>query len=101
MAEDSKMMLLNKIRQYNFAAYDMLLYLDTHPEDKKAFSIYRELKKKCQKLIDDYHAKYGPLTIDAIAEQCEFNWHLSPWPWETTANEGLACSTKCDEEGCK
>jgi hypothetical protein len=37
---------LKKIQTYGFSAYDMLLYLDTHPKDKKAFAIFRYIVKK-------------------------------------------------------
>ena len=32
----NKAALLKKIQSYKFAAYDMLLFLDTHPKDKAA-----------------------------------------------------------------
>ena len=41
MAENSKTELLKKLQSYNFAAYDMLLYLDVNSNDKKAFEIFR------------------------------------------------------------
>ena len=37
VAQESRVELLEKLQSYNFAAYDMLLYLDTHANDKKAF----------------------------------------------------------------
>ena len=43
MDNTSKLDLLKKIQCYHFAAYDMLLYLDTHKDDKKAFEMFREL----------------------------------------------------------
>ena len=36
---------LKEIQKANFAAYDMLLYLDTHCDDKKAFEITRSRVK--------------------------------------------------------
>lgn len=82
MSDNSKSALLKKIRQFNFAAYDMLLYLDTHPDDKKAFSMYRELMTSYTKLLNEYQETYGPLTIEGAAIQSEFNWYKSPWPWD-------------------
>ena len=37
---------LYEIQKCNFAAYDMLLYLDTHPEDRRAFMIFKDLVEK-------------------------------------------------------
>ena len=42
--ECSRVEMLKKIQCSNFAAYDMLLYLDTHSDDKKAFRKIRPAK---------------------------------------------------------
>lgn len=78
--------LLKKIQQYNFAAYDMLLYLDTHADDKKAFKIYQSLIKKRDALKDEFEKKFGPLSQSAVAYQDSFNWLNNPWPWEKEGN---------------
>lgn len=78
--------LLKKMQSYRFAAYDMLLYLDTHPKDKKAFEMFRNLVEKTRKLKNEYEKEYGPLTPFAAAKCDEFMWLESPWPWEKEAN---------------
>lgn len=78
--------LLKKLQSYRFAAYDMLLYLDTHPKDKKAFAMFKELVEKTKKLINEYEKEFGPLTPFAAAKCDRFNWLESPWPWEKEAN---------------
>ena len=40
-----KQNLLLELQKYHFAAYDMLLYLDTHPTDKKAFELFKDFVK--------------------------------------------------------
>lgn len=77
------------VQSYCFAAHDMLLYLDTHKEDKKAFSIYKALRTKADDLKDQYQQKYGPLCVSDLAKQDEFNWTDSPWPWEKGANSDV------------
>lgn len=79
--------LLKNIQSYNFAAYDMLLYLDTHSYDKKAFEIFKQFVEKTKSLISEYEKKYGPLTAYGTAMQDSFNWLKSPWPWEKEAND--------------
>lgn len=79
--------LLKKIQCYNFAAYDMHLYLDTHADDKKAFKMYQELVDKRKKLICAFEKEFGPLSQFATAEQDCFNWLDNPWPWEKEANK--------------
>lgn len=77
---------LQKVRQYGFAAYDMLLYLDTHPKDKKAFNIFKELVMKTKNASMEYEKEFGPLTPFNSAGFDSFNWLDSPWPWEKEGN---------------
>lgn len=93
MTDNTQSALAKKIQQYNFAAYDMLLYLDTHPCDKKAFEIYKDLMNCYKKLLSDYENNYGPLTIEGITKSDTFDWLKSPWPWE-------ACAVSNDENYC-
>lgn len=78
--------MLNQIRSYTFAAHDILLYLDTHPSDKEAFEMYKELVGKAKSLKSEYEEKNGPLSAFGAAYQKSFNWLDSPWPWEKEAN---------------
>jgi len=77
---------LKMLQSYKFAAHDMLLYLDTHPNDQKAFNIYKSLVAKANAIMQEYQRKNGPLTAKAAAEFDEFRWLESPWPWEKEAN---------------
>lgn len=78
--------LRKQIQSYRFAAHDMLLFLDTHPEDRRGFSIFKELTKRANELTAAYQAEYGPLTPPAAAEYDEFKWIYGPWPWEKGGN---------------
>lgn len=86
MSEGMRNELLKQIQCYNFAAYDMLLYLDTHKEDKKAFAMLKSLVKKTNELKMQYENQFGPLSQFAVANQESFNWLDEPWPWEKEAN---------------
>lgn len=77
---------LFEIQKYNFAAYDMLLFLDTHPEDKKAFMMFKDLVEKLKKKKYEYEKEYGPLEAYNAANFDTFRWLESPWPWERKAN---------------
>ena len=74
------------VQKYNFAAYDLLLYLDTHPNDKKAFCMFQNLVKKFKKAKREYEEAFGPLEAFNAANFEEFTWLDSPWPWERGAN---------------
>ena len=79
--------ILKKIQSYKFAAYDMLLYLDTHPTDRTAFKMYQDLVGKTEQCVAEYEANFGPLTAAASANFNTFTWTQSPWPWEKEGNE--------------
>jgi len=78
--------LLKKVQSYRFAMHDMLLYLDTHPEDKRAFAMYQELAKKAKQAMAEYNEACMSLTPMAAAKKDTFTWTQSPWPWEKEAN---------------
>lgn len=75
-----------ELQKYNFAAYDLLLYLDTHPKDKKAFSLFKEIVGKYKRLREEYETEYGPIEPYSAANFKKFNWLDEPWPWEKEAN---------------
>ena len=74
--------LLQKVMEADFAVYDLLLYLDTHPEDEKALAMYTDLVRRAADAKRTFEAAYGPLTADAAAGKKEWTWIRSPWPWE-------------------
>ena len=82
----TKLERLYEIQKYNFAAYDLLLYLDTHPDDKKAFKMFSELVDKLKRLKHEYENQYGPLEPFSSARFKSFDWLESPWPWEKEGN---------------
>ena len=75
---------LSRINEVSFAVDDMLLYLDTHPCDRKALEYCDELVKERRKLLQEYAEKFGPLTIDCTDQQesATWKWMEQPFPWE-------------------
>lgn len=80
----SKAQLMQVINQVSFAVDDMKLYLDTHPEDKKAMEFMREKICAREAALKEYAMYYGPLTIDTADDDCSncWDWVMQPWPWE-------------------
>ena len=39
------------------------------------------MKNRKQKMLE-YEEKYGPLTPNSAAGDCEWKWIKNPWPWE-------------------
>ncbi|MCH5185808.1 MAG: spore coat protein CotJB [Oscillospiraceae bacterium] len=79
-------LLMRKIQSNYFSAYDLQLYLDTHPKDQKAFKMFRELVTKTKQLIEEYEKNYGPLTAWSSIKSQTYNWLEEPWNWEKEAN---------------
>ncbi len=74
--------LKNKIMSYSFALTELTLFLDTHPNDKKALEMHAAVAKKQRELIDEYQSQFGPLTAAANTSTDSWQWINSPWPWE-------------------
>lgn len=79
----NKQALLHEIMSLNFAINDLVLYLDTHPEDNKAICMHNEYVKKVTSLIEQYQNLFGPLTVNFTSDT--WDWINEPWPWERGA----------------
>ena len=75
--------MLYKISEVCFAAHDINLYLDTHPNDTKAINLYNEYNNMSNELISNYERKYGPINLsDNIGlDKIPWAWINKPWPW--------------------
>lgn len=58
-----------------FAAWELRLYLNTHPDDKQALALFRRL---CAEANDPNYAT----TFLADADGSCWGWTDDPWPWE-------------------
>ena len=61
-------------QQSSFAAWDLRLYLNTHPDDKEALALFRRL---CDEAEDPNYA-----TAFLEGKGCGWGWTDDPWPWE-------------------
>ena len=73
--------MLTYLDAYCFAAHDLNLYLDTHPNDKTAIELFKEYTNQKEKIQKEYEQTYGPLFVDASTTY-PWAWNDSPWPWE-------------------
>ena len=73
--------LLKQISTYQFAALDLQLYLDTHPNDEKTLEQLRQFRKKAAPLTKEYEETYGALTKRGDSGN-NWGWIKAPWPWE-------------------
>ncbi len=68
----------------SFALWELRLYLDTHPEDKEALALLRQLDSQtCQ---PNYATSFVPCVSACNTEnqtsRCNWCWLDNPWPWE-------------------
>lgn len=80
---NSRDRLLRNVQAASFAVDEARLYLDTHPNDKKAqiyFDKYNEARKKA---MQEFEEQYGPLLTDDIeATKSGWTWINDPFPWD-------------------
>lgn len=73
--------LLKKLSTYQFAAHDLQLYLDTHPDDEETLEKMNRFKQQAKVLASEYEEQFGPLR-KGVSEGNMWSWIKSPWPWE-------------------
>ena len=56
--------LMKRIDDASFAMDDVILYLDTHPDDRNALNYYRYVVALRKEAVKAYEASFGPLTIE-------------------------------------
>lgn len=80
----SRKALLDRINKVSFAANELNLYLNTHPDDSNALNMFAEVRRQRITLLEEFAKKYGPLTVDYAGENCSENWNWiqMPWPWQ-------------------
>lgn len=105
------------LQESDFAADDIKLYLDTHPNDAvMIMKLYMQLQKSML-LRNEIETRYAyPLSASSASVYgAPFKWIASPWPWNSdwpgTAKAEATCnmlsdnSAECIEntetEGCK
>lgn len=74
------------INEVSFAIDDIVLFLDTHPNNREALRYYEEYKKLRQQAVNEYTRLYGPLQKDEVISSNGWTWGQGPWPWERSAN---------------
>lgn len=75
--------LADELAACRFALIDLVLFLDTHPDDTAALSRFAELQSDYARLSALYAQHIGPLTLaDAGESGGVWNWNRDPLPGE-------------------
>jgi spore coat protein JB len=86
MTANDRSTLLRRLQAEDFALYEVALYLDSHPNCKKALRFYEEHKKIAAALRTAVNENLGPLTLLDNQSPEKWQWVEGPWPWEKEAN---------------
>lgn len=82
-ASNEKQQMLLELSRLAFAAHELNLYLDLHPNDQTMLALFNDYKNEADEVGKRYEAKYGPLTVNSNnMGTTSFNWVTQPWPWE-------------------
>lgn len=84
-----KAMWKRKIFEYDFAIHELVLFLDTHPDCKKAMALLCEYRDRRKEILVAYEQKYGTLVITPadVRPAERWQWIDGPWPWENNFME--------------
>ncbi len=76
--------LLLELMQTQFAAIELNLLLDNHPQCQTILEQYNQLAEQISQLGRQYSQQIEPLAGFGCAASGEnqWNWALKPWPWE-------------------
>ena len=72
---------LCELMALGFTINELGLYLDTHPDDSEALTLYTKYVQLFQEGRSRYESMYGPLQQTAVTE-AGYTWLNDPWPWE-------------------
>lgn len=76
--------MLREIQELEFTAIDLQLFLDTHPDDRRALADYISVSQALKTARERYERAYGPLVgfgfgLEELNQG--YRW-LDYWPWE-------------------
>ena len=63
-------------------AVDMMLYLDTHPDDEEALNYFNQCTALYNAAKQSYQEQFGQLNAFSEQERSSWDWNTAPMPWE-------------------
>ncbi len=81
-------LLLKRLQAAQFAAWEIHLFLDTHPKDEMALECFKKYTERYKELLKEYNERFGPLSADKNTNEKHWDWVENPWPWD---------NMECDE----
>jgi spore coat protein JB len=76
--------LMRKIKELEFTAVELNLYLDNHPTNQKALDDFNKVTEELTRVKRMYELNFGPLTnYGTSPSQYPWRWVNEPWPWQS------------------
>lgn len=75
------------LQALEFVVLELGLYLDTHPDDMEAFSLYKQYAAMEKQARENYESQNGPMMKQTAATEERYRWLQEPWPWNFQQNE--------------
>ena len=79
---NEKKKLLYMIKKYDLSLKELNLYLDTHPNCRRALAMFKQYKSLREKALNEYISKFGPITPEQSDDNSHWSWVDDSWPWE-------------------
>lgn len=79
---NEQMKLMRQIQSNQFAAWELHIFLDTHPANRDAAKKLQEVREKIAELVQKYENAYGPINENS-SNTSRWAWITDPWPWES------------------
>lgn len=76
-----------EMQTLSFAIQELVLYLDTHRDDREALELLKKYQKIYHKSKAEYEKAREPLSNRSYVDGKEYEWLCDPWPWEYCANK--------------
>ena len=76
------------IMMLGFCAVDMMLYLDTHPDDEEALNYFNQCTALYNAAKQSYQEQFGQLNAFSEQERSSWDWNTAPMPWNICHRKG-------------
>ena len=84
----NKETIMRQLMEAGFAMDDVVLFLDTHPENQNALRYYQVVRNMRDQAMAAYESQFGPLRYTDVTSS-SWDWVTEKWPWEG----GLRCGS--------
>lgn len=74
---------LERLMEIDFVLYELLLYLDTHPNDSRAMREFCIMAERHHRMMMEYQQNCALLVpFHNCEDEIPWRWIEEPWPWE-------------------